>query len=265
MRFERRQGKTVLGQCRFKLPLQALTSTELADGTAYLLLLNPTGGLVGGDVLRTHINLQDDTRVCLSTPSATRVYRTFGETAVQETWIQVGERALLEYIPDHVIPHRDSKLRQTLRVEMGRGSCAILWDAVAAGRIAHGERWNFGELDSRTEIFANGRPVFLNRTLICPARLDSQEMGFAGEFNYLATLVIVAKELSCWPAMLAAMNAALDNLRQVYGGVSLLTGGGCAVKLLARSACDLARAQTALWGSARAMVFGSPTVDLRKY
>ena len=49
LRFERRLGCTVLAQCRFRLPLQALTPIELADGTASLLLLNPTGGLVGGD------------------------------------------------------------------------------------------------------------------------------------------------------------------------------------------------------------------------
>ena len=45
---------------------------------------------------------------------------------------------------------------------------------------------------------------------------------------------------------------------QVYGGASALASGGCVVKLLARSASDLMRAQTALWGRARQIVFGSP-------
>jgi len=40
----------------FRLPLQALTPFELADGTACLMLLNPTGGLVGGDFLCTQIS-----------------------------------------------------------------------------------------------------------------------------------------------------------------------------------------------------------------
>ncbi len=79
----------------------------------------------------------------LTTPSATRVYRTRGQPAVQETHIRIGEGASLEYLPDHVIPHRDSRFHQSLRVDMGRGSRAIFWDALAAGRVAHGERWNF--------------------------------------------------------------------------------------------------------------------------
>lgn len=265
LRFEHRHGRTVLGQCRFKLPLQALTPTELADGTAYLMLLNPTGGLVGGDFLFTRIIQEAGTRVCLTTPSATRVYRTRDRPAVQETWIRVGEGASLEFLPDHVIPHRDSHLHQSLRVEMGRGSRAIFWDALAAGRVAHGERWNFREVNSRTEISLRGRTVFLNRTTIRPADLDPQRLGFTEDFNYLATLAIVADELNNWKETVTAMDAELKNIPQVYGGVSVLASGGCVLKLLARSASDLVRAQMTLWARARQIAFGLPPVDLRKY
>ena len=87
LRFERRLGSTILARCRFKLPLQALTLTELADGTPYLMLLNPTGGVIGGDFLFMQIIQEADTRVCLTTPSATRVYRTRSQPAAQETQI----------------------------------------------------------------------------------------------------------------------------------------------------------------------------------
>ena len=175
--FQQRFGKTALAQSRFKLPLQVLAPSELADGTAYLMLLNPTGGLVGGDFLFSEIMLEADTRVCLTTPSATRVYRTRDQAAVQETRIHVGEGASLEYLPDHVIPQRDSKFDQSLRVEMSRGSRAIFWDALAAGRVAHGERWNFHEVDSRMDISLCGQTVFLNRTWIRPACLDPKRLG----------------------------------------------------------------------------------------
>jgi urease accessory protein len=265
LQFAQRLGRTTLAQCRFKLPLQALTPFELADGTACLMLLNPTGGLVGGDYLFTQIIQQADTRVCLTTPSATRVYRTRAEPAVQETQIQVGERASLEYLPDHVIPYCDSKLRQSLRVEMGPGSRAIFWDALAAGRVAQGERWSFGEVDSRIEIYLCGQPVFLNRTRIRPAGVNPERLGFAERFNYLATLVLVANDLDGWKETAAAMNAEIRNIPQVYGGSSALASGGCVVKLMARSASDLVSAQAALWGRARQIVLGSPAVDLRKY
>src|SRR5450432_34395 len=53
LRFARRGASTILAQSRFSLPLQALTPLTLADGSSYLMLLNPTGGVLGGDHLLT--------------------------------------------------------------------------------------------------------------------------------------------------------------------------------------------------------------------
>jgi urease accessory protein len=265
LRFSREQNRTVLNRCRFRLPLQALAPTELADGTAYLMLLNPTGGLVGGDTLFTEISQDAETRLCLTTPSATRVYRTLGSPAVQETLIRVGECASLEYLPDHVIPHRHSRLRQTLRIELGAGSRGIIWDALAAGRVACGERWHFDEIDSRLRISLNGRDIFLNRTLIRPSRQDPRQLGIAEDFNYMATLVVVCEESDSAVAIVSALNTQLAGIPGIYGGASLLANGGGVVKLLTRSAADLMRAQSALWTCTRQALFGSCAVDLRKY
>ena len=263
--FQQRFGRTILGRCLFRLPLQALTPVELDDGTAYLMLLNPTGGLVGGDCLLTQIVLEAGTRVCLTTPSATRVYRTLAQPAVQETRIQVGEGARLEYLPDHVIPHENSKLRQSLQVEMGPGSRAIVWDALAAGRIARGERWKFHEVDSSIEISLNGQLLFCNRARIQPSQFDPVRLGLAQEFTYVATLVVAADGWRNWEETVAALRAELANIPRVYAGVSALTTAGCVAKLLAQSASDLLLAQTRLWRCTRQIVFGSPPVDLRKY
>src|SRR6202051_4265479 len=121
LRFARRGLSTILAQSRFSLPLQTLTPLTLADGAAYLMMLNPTGGVLGGDHLVTEIEQEAETHVCLTTPSATRIYRTLEKPAILETVIRVGEGATLEYFPDHVIPHEGSALRQSLRVEMSSG------------------------------------------------------------------------------------------------------------------------------------------------
>src|SRR5262249_33300677 len=84
LRFARRAGRTVLTGRRFTLPLQALEPADLEGrGDLVLLLLNPTGGVLGGDVLETDVTLGPGARVVLGTPSATRVYRTAGPPAVQ--------------------------------------------------------------------------------------------------------------------------------------------------------------------------------------
>src|ERR1700680_326688 len=129
LRFARSGANTILAQSRFSLPVQALTPLTLAYGASYLMLLNPTGGVLGGDRLVTEIIQEAGTHVCLTTPSATRIYRTSQQPAVLEPVIRLGDRATLEYLPDHIIPHNGAALRQSLRVEMGCGSRAIVLDS----------------------------------------------------------------------------------------------------------------------------------------
>jgi len=265
LEFQRRGARTELAKSRFTLPLQALTPLELEDGTSYLMLLNPTGGVLGGDRLVTEIIQQPDTHVCLTTPSATRIYRTQQQPAALETVIKLGENATLEYLPDHVIPHAGSALRQSLRLEMARGSRAIVLDSLASGRVAHGERWSFTEMDSRTEVRMCCKLAFLNRTKISPAFLRPDRMGFMEKFDYMACMGLFAEGFEDWKSVAAALNAELGTAPQVQGGASLLSRGGCVVRYLARSAPVMTRTNKALWDAARGLVLQMPTFDHRKY
>ena len=265
LQFARSGARTILAKSRFTLPLQALTPLTLDDGTAYLMLLNPTGGVLGGDHLVTEIIQEAGTHVCLTTPSATRIYRTSGQPALLETTIRLEEGATLEYLPDHLIPHDRSALRQTLRLEMAAGSRAILLDSMASGRVAHGERWSFTEIDSRTEVFFCGKPAFLNRTRIDPAARNPREMGLLEEFDYMSCVGLFADGFENWHAVAAAMDAELARAPQVCGGVSLVSRGGCVVRFLARSASDMTSLNRKLWDAGRELVLQAPPFDHRKY
>ena len=268
LQFELRGRSTVLAQSRFTLPLQALTPLEMDDGTAYLMLLNPTGGVLGGDHLVTEIIQEAGTHVCLTTPSATRIYRTSQQPAMLETVIKLGDGATLEYLPDHVIPHVGSALRQSLRVEMGCGSRAIVLDSLASGRVAHGEHWSFTELDSRTEVSSRDKPVFLNRTKIEPAgQRHRRQIAWmkTKNFDYLISMGVFADGFESWQHVAAAMNAELDSMPQVRGGVSLLSHSGCVIRYMARSASEMTQMNKKLWDAARELVVQLPRFDHRKY
>jgi urease accessory protein len=265
LRFARSGANTILAQSRFSLPLQALTPLTLADGASYLMLLNPTGGVLGGDHLTTDIVQEAGTHVCLTTPSATRIYRTAEKPAILETVIHVGEGATLEYFPDHVIPHIGSALRQSLRIEMARGARAILLDSMASGRVAHGERWCFTEIDSRTEVFACGRPAYLNRTKIVPAIKRPDRLGWMEEFDYLSCMGLFADEFPRWKEISAALNEELKSVPDVRGGATLVSRGGSLVRFLARSASDMMLANKTLWDAARERLLALPPFDQRKY
>ncbi len=265
LRFARSGAATILAQSRFSLPLQALTPLTLADGSSYLMMLNPTGGVLGGDHLATEIELAADTHVCLTTPSATRIYRTTAKPAILETVIRIAENATLEYFPDHVIPHVGSALCQSLRIEMARGSRAIILDSMASGRVAHGERWAFTEIDSRIEVRSCGRAVHMNHMRIVPATRRPDQFGLMEEFDYMSCVGLFADGFTRWKEVSAIANEIVNGEPGIHGGATELSPGGCVVRYLARSASDMTQANKKLWDAARQLIAGLPPFDQRKY
>src|SRR3989441_6087056 len=148
LRFKRRGDRSVLTGCRWRLPLQVLAPLALDDAAAIVSILNPTGGLVGGDRLVVDVAVGAGAHACLTTPSATKVYRTAVGPAEQAVRLTLAPGARLEWGPDHTIPFAGAALRQRVEAELPEGAALVLVDAFAAGRVARGEAWRFALLDS---------------------------------------------------------------------------------------------------------------------
>src|SRR5437660_11208351 len=190
--FELRGSRTVVTARRFTLPLQALEPVDLdGTGAATLFLLNPTGGVLGGDRLETRVELGPGSHVCLSTPSATRVYRSTGAASVQRVVFRVGEGARLEYMPDHVIPSPGARLVQSVEVDLAPGACAVLCDAWAVGRAARGEAWRFDLLDTGTIVRDSEGLLFKDRLILGGAQ-GWGGLGAAEGMAYVATVVCLS-------------------------------------------------------------------------
>ena len=263
--FERRGDATVLRHCRYTLPLQVLSPLALDDGSSYLLLLNPTGGVLGGDHLRTEITLGENAHACISTPSATRIYRTNSVPAEIHTHLRIGRNATLEYLPDHVIPHPGSSLRQSMCIEMEEGSRGIFFDGFSSGRVALGEAWQFRDFDSRAEVFFRNQPIFANRTKIVPKANDFAALRSMGGYAYCGAMLIIADGFDSWRTLIDAMRAAIDAMPGIFGGASLLAQKGCSVRYLAYSAIDFHAATQRIWTIARQHLLNLPPFALRKY
>jgi urease accessory protein len=261
--FERREEKTVLVERRFRTPLQVLEPLALTDdGSVGVMLLNPTGGLLGGDHLESTIDLGPGCHVYITTPSATRVYRASGRPTVQETRIRVGAGAVLEWVPDHVIPHPGSSLDQTLSIDLAPGASAFVLDAFATGRVARGEAWSFASLVNRVLVRGHERLLYADRL-----RLGSERtlagLGGANGRSYVATFGVFGNARS-WDDLSRAFAEVLENHGDLDGGASVLGGGGCVARILAASAPAMTEACSALWTCARRHVLGLPALELRK-
>ncbi|WP_447972695.1 urease accessory protein UreD [Nitrospira sp. Kam-Ns4a] len=266
--YAREGARTVLAHSRCCSPWHLVPPIALdGSGCAYTLLVNPSGGLVGGDQLVINATLNAQTHVLFSTPSATRVYRSISAPSVQEVELSVGPGAVVEWVPEVTIPYAGSRYHQTIHVALAAGATGLVWDAIASGRVARGERWAFASLESEVWIETASGQTVLERVAVGLDRGTSPAPGLS-EWDYVGTLYLVndAVEEQVWKRLQERLSEALDQQPgSVLGGVSEPAAPGLVVKLVARSAPDLQGALERLWSAVRSHLWNLPVPALRRY
>lgn len=160
------------------------------------IILHTAGGMVGGDRLSQTINLQPETQVLLTTPAASKIYRSSGETAQNTINIEIQEQAYLEFIPREMIIFNGAIFSQNLRVNLAPNACYLGWEITRFGRTARGEIFNQGQWKSCTEIWQNGCPVWIDRQgFIANEEILNSPHGLGGK-PVIATLTWVGQPVS---------------------------------------------------------------------
>ena len=252
----------MLAACRFTLPLQVLAPLAFAGDALVLSVLNPTGCVLGGDRLSIRVTAGAGAHVLLTTPSATKVHRTDGVVAEQTVDLDVGPGAVLEWLPDHTIPHVGAAYRQRLHARVGAGATLVAADAFAVGRIARGERWRFALLESALSV-TDDDGWLLHDRFVLDGDAAWSGLGHAEGAAYLATVIAVTPAPA--DAVADAVGEALRDVQGLRAGVGRMPRRGVVVRCLADSAPALADGIHAAWEAVRGAALGVAALDLRKY
>ncbi len=266
--FEGSSSRTVLTRSSCTSPWHHFPPSYLDDsGCAFTWLVNPSGGLVGGDHLSVEAQLHARTHVFMTSPSANRVYRSLSEPVLQEIRLSVGADARLEWVPEITIPFAGSRFRQSIHVDLAPGATVVLWDAMASGRVARHERWAFASLENEICISGSLGKSVAERYRLVPGLLP-ESVGLVGSWDYVASLFIIgdAVETEVWERLDEVLATILEQRPGlVLGAVSTPALSGLVVKLVARSAPDLTAVQEAMWTAIRKELWGLPAPNLRRY
>ncbi|GGJ84598.1 urease accessory protein UreD [Deinococcus aquiradiocola] len=192
LQFGVRGGRTVLTRDVQKAPLMVVRPFELPCGTLMAFVVNPTGGVLGGDHADIRVTVGEGARVLLLTQSATRVQpHPEGLEAVQDVQFSVAEGGRLEYHPERTIPFAGSAFRQSVQVDVAEGAQFGMTESLAVGRVAMGERLQFRQYRSRVEVRLAGRPVALERVDLRPQEEALDVPGLLGGRAFSASGVWV--------------------------------------------------------------------------
>ncbi len=263
--FEREGRRTILIRSSCTSPWHHFPPSYLDDsGCAYTWMVNPSGGLVGGDYVSVDARLHAQTHVVMTSPSANRVYRSASEFAVQEVRLSVGPEARLEWLPEVTIPFAGSRFRQSIHVDLAPGATVVLWDAMASGRIAMRERWVFARVENEICIRAVAGDSVIERFQITPETVGK----LAAEWDYVASWFVIGDGIES--GRLSRLKDAIVDLLErwpgeVFGGVSEPPAPGLAIKLVARSASGLTDVVESLSAAVRIHLWGLSPPVLRRY
>jgi urease accessory protein len=163
--FERVARRSALTRNRHRGPLavQRAFYPESPD-LAHVYLLHPPGGVVAGDELTVRVDVASDAHALLTTPAATKFYRSEGRVAQQTQLFRVSEGASLEWLPQETIVFGSAQVSTKTRVELEPGAIFCGWDVVCLGRPASGDDFGTGRLQQAFEIWQAERPLWIERT-----------------------------------------------------------------------------------------------------
>lgn len=149
----RNAGGRTVAHDRHQGPLRVLKALyPEGPRVCHHVLLHPPGGVVGGDELEIAVAAGPDTHVLLTTPGATRFYRSHGALAVQQVRLQLQAGSRVEWLPLETIAHGGCLARSSLRAQIAPGAEMIGWDVLALGLPASGQGFDSGCFESRIEV-----------------------------------------------------------------------------------------------------------------
>jgi urease accessory protein len=147
-----RRGDHSVAFDRHDGPLRVLRALyPEGPGVCHHVLVHPPGGLVSGDDLRVELDLGRGSHALVTTPGATRFYRSAGATATQRIYAHVQADARLEWLPLETILHDHADGHNSVRFTLEPGAQMMGWDMLALGLPASGEAFSQGSFEQTIE------------------------------------------------------------------------------------------------------------------
>lgn len=163
LQLERRGARTVLAQKRQQGPLTVQRAFYPEGAPCHLYLLHPPGGVVGGDRIEIESQVASGAHALLTTPGASKFYRSSGAVARQSQHLEIADGGVLEWLPQEAILFPGARLDLRTQVALHGRARFIGWEILSFGRPAIDERFDRGDAAVALRIERDGRPLLSER------------------------------------------------------------------------------------------------------
>ncbi|EXJ11038.1 urease accessory protein UreD [Nitrincola nitratireducens] len=250
--YAHRYAKTRLVRCQRQGPLSVQRAFYPENDVCHTYLLHPPGGVVGSDQLDVHVQVEEKAHTLITTPGATKFYRSGGRLATYRQHLHLAAGACLEWFPQENIFFPDSQVRMSTQINLHPDSRFIGWEIMCLGRPVIHERFTQGQLMASTQLLVDGAPLLIEHLL---SEGDSQQSSLAGMHGYPMQATMLLYPAS--EALLSSVQALMQNETHLISAVTLLDSL-LVVRVLGHQTEALMALLTRVWSEVRPDIIGKP-------
>ena len=215
-----REGNRSVARFAHDGPLRILQSLwPEGDAVCHNVLVHPPGGLVGGDTLEVRVIGAQGSHGLVTTPGASRFYRSEGDTALQDVRIELAPAARLEWLPLEALYFSGCRAHNRLVMDLAPGAECLGWDIAALGLPQAGQPFVRGSVLQHIEL--SGHWLERGRIAAEDTRLLDGPLGLAGHRCLASLFFATGAELER-----ARREALLEAARDVLASHALAGSAG---------------------------------------
>jgi len=260
-------GKTIVKEQSSQVPLltqRALYYETELPSMAYLQIVSPSGGILQGDRYRMDISLKDNAVAHLTTQGATRLYKMDSNFATQLVNVTVDENCYLEFIPDQIIPYRNSRFYQKVSLDVHDNASMIYSEIIVPGRTAMNESFEYDICYLKILAKSQDKIRFVDVAMLEPKKQNLNTFGILGKQTVVGTIYIITKR-DYVTELCDEINSSLQNIAKISFGASILPNDlGILVRLTGNSASDIRDAVYEVVKMTRKKILNAPFTGIRK-
>jgi urease accessory protein len=252
--FSKRMGRTALNHLYQGDPLRVLFPLTKSRELSTAVVVNTSGGLVGGDRLDLTLSTGAQSSAVFTTQAAEKVYRSIGADCRVTTRITLHADSWMEWLPLESILFEGARLRRQSYINLTSGARIMAGEIFVFGRHARGERLTRGLVRDAWEVRYDDRLLWADALHLdgnLKAILENPAC-FNGCRAY-AMMIYVAEDA---PLRLDLARRLIPAEGVLSGATSI--GKVLVVRWLAREASALRCAYGKFWASFRKAVADLP-------
>jgi len=239
LEYDSQRNKTIITEQLSRVPLyvqKALYYDETIPSMAHVFVLSPSGGVLQGDRYRTDIELKNGAISHITTQGATRMYKMNSNYATQMINLNVGKNCYLEFLPEQLIPYKNSRYYQKATFKIDDSATLVYSETIVPGRVAMGELFDYDICCLKTLCYDDKQEIkFHDNCILEPKKQTMNSLGIFGNKTVHSMMYVVTKQ-ECIEELYDTINQLFKDNDEIIGGASILpNNSGLSVRVLSNS------------------------------